>query len=466
MNTGNGAASTPLDRAATNDGHLASRRYRQLTVVLPALALLVFLLTFEVARAFISPPAAIIGAFAVGYVGLLAFSRSMSGLMVRLRSQNAQLQALRRAAVMVAANMSLDTILQTVADLSRDLTKARYAAIFIGPGDSIEDVVTSGLTARHRETLLDLRLDGVAGRILRSDQPFRSTDVRQESGFKGIPEGLPPQSGSLLTVPLFSEGTVAGHIFAADRVQGGFTQEDQDALEALAVQASIAIKNARLFEAAAQVAALKERERIGLELHDGLIQQLYGLSLGLEGSLEALDSRPELVREDIESAIEGLNRAIRDVRSHIFNLRPSEFEGKGLSEALSEMLRDLEVNSLMTTHLVVESGVVDPGRCLSDAQRSTVLLAADTALEDVRKRSQAHSVRVEIEQKNGKFKLRIVDDGIVIPQNGEDAGKDGLPSIRDRVVLLGGDLRVDTPQGGGTAVSVTMPVGQTAEAAT
>ncbi|HLF79798.1 MAG TPA: GAF domain-containing protein [Dehalococcoidia bacterium] len=434
---------------------------RRLTVLVPAFFLLCLLILLEVLRSALPSFAVVFIGFAICSIAILVFSRAVFGVVGRLQGrlyrQNAELRALYKAGLMVTTNLGLRAVLQTVADSSRELANARYAVIFVGQRDEVEEVVTAGYTPEQRQLIRELPMNGLTGHILRAGRPYRTSEVVANPHYFGVPEGLPTPS-TLMTAPLFSGGMVIGHIFTVDKNGGEFTDEDHEMLETLAVQASIAIRNANLFEEAEEAAALRERERIAMTLHDGVIQQLYGVGLRLDSSLETLESRPELVREDIDGAIESLNRVIREVRSHIFDLRPNELADRSLKAGLAELLMDLEVNSLIDTDFVVDSGP-DPTGVLSEEQRVRLLEIAREALENVRKHSQARRVRAEVSREPDLFILRIVDDGVGIAQDRPAGTGRGLDDIRQHVSILGGELTVGwTTENGGTSVSVTIPL--------
>ncbi len=102
-----------------------------------------------------------------------------------------------------------------------------------------------------------------------------------------------------------------------------------------ALHAGIAIENARLHEEVQRLAVVEERERIGQDLHDGIIQSLYALSLSLEDVPEFMSSDPDEARARVDRAIDGLHLTIRDIRNFIFGLRPERLAQVGLVGGLA-----------------------------------------------------------------------------------------------------------------------------------
>ena len=117
-----------------------------------------------------------------------------------------------------------------------------------------------------------------------------------------------------------------------------FTADDEKIIQMLAAYAAAAIQNARLHENARRLAVLEERERIGMDLHDGIIQSIYAVGLALEYARVALDEDPKQSQQKIEQAIDGLNKTIRDIRTYILDLRPRHFVGLNLKEGLQRLV--------------------------------------------------------------------------------------------------------------------------------
>ncbi len=136
-----------------------------------------------------------------------------------------------------------------------------------------------------------------------------------------------------------------GNIYLTEK-QGAseFSQQDQDALLVLASQAGIAIENARLYEEAqraqrelARLELLEERERIAKELHDGVIQSLFAVGMGLQGA--AAITEDEQMSRRLEGAVEEIDRAIRDLRNYIFGLRPGILADRHLGKPSNSSVR-------------------------------------------------------------------------------------------------------------------------------
>lgn len=452
-------------------------RMRWLTVVLPLCFLLVLLiLELRYLSDELSATYAIAVGFSISALAIFVFSRSvfqvLEGLQSALRQQYAdllrrssQLEALRSAGLQIASHISLPTVLQQIAESSRELVGARYAAVAVVQEGEITEVYSSGLSEEDRAALIELpRGPGLNGRIITGGVPYRTGDVASDNRSSGSLE-VQPEMKQFLGVPVRVGDNVIGNIYLADKLNGEFTDEDEGLVSMLALQAAIAIENSRLYEEGRQVAVLKERERIANALHDGAIQSLYGIALRLEGSMELIESDAAQARQELDEAIEGLNTIMRSFRSRIFDIRRGDLESRTLLESLRDLLRDLSVNTLIHTELNLEqtSAGQDPTASLNDEQTNLLYKIAEEALEKVRLHAQAGNVWLDIGHNGRQFYMRVRDDGSGLDRNPEEYSAGGLEKMAGWARALGGELSVSRGPDGGTTVEIAVPLGPVSE---
>ena len=202
-------------------------------------------------------------------------------------------------------------------------------------------------------------------------------------------------------------------------------------------------------------ALVAERERIGRDLHDGIIQSIYASGLILEGARQNVRARPAEARKQLTVAIENLNQAIQDIRRYIFDLR-GEMPQEDLETGLCEMLEDFRVNTLLATEFVVEG---QETRQLDAERRRHVLQIAREALTNVARHAHAQCVVVRLEYCCDALSLSVADDGVGLSSIPGDNGH-GLRNIRERTRLLNGRLVVDTAPGRGLRLTLTVPYQQ------
>ncbi|GAG56322.1 unnamed protein product, partial [marine sediment metagenome] len=109
--------------------------------------------------------------------------------------------------------------------------------------------------------------------------------------------------------------------------------------------AGLSFENVRLQRQARRLAVLEERERIGMDLHDGIIQSIYSVGLALDYARSTVDEEPSAARTKIDQAIENLDNTIGDIRSYILDLRPRQFRGEDLMQGLEQLVEEFNANA-------------------------------------------------------------------------------------------------------------------------
>lgn len=157
---------------------------------------------------------------------------------------------LLEAGVTLASELSLPIVLQRIVDLAAQVTDARYGALgVIGEGDTLIEFVTTGVSARQRQSIGSLPTGrGVLGLLIHEPRPVRIRNIADHPQSVGFPANHPPMR-SFLGAPVQAMGRVFGNIYLAEkRSANEFSQEDEEALVVLATQAGVAIANATLYE--------------------------------------------------------------------------------------------------------------------------------------------------------------------------------------------------------------------------
>jgi len=204
-------------------------------------------------------------------------------------------------------------------------------------------------------------------------------------------------------------------------------------------------------------ALVAERERIGRDLHDGIIQSIYASGLILEGARQNLVQRPTEARQQVTVAIENLNETIQDIRRYIFDLR-GDIPEEDLGAALRKLLKDFEDNTLLETGLILV-GRGWAKRHLNAERRKHILQIAREALTNAARHARATEVAVRLTYGTDYLRLSIADDGTGLSSIPDGDGH-GLRNMRERARLLNGELEIDTAPGKGFTVTITLPYSQ------
>jgi signal transduction histidine kinase len=450
---------------------MTTGRLRVLAIILPVgfwLALVLFrTLAFGEER---SPVDDIFTLTAIA-LGAAAFSTWVFSIVDRqaaeTRRHAVQLAALHEAALALTTELDLSLVLKKVVDLSRTLVGAQYAAVGVleDNGQYIEQFITSGLAPEIRARMGELpRGHGLLGVLITEGKPIRIPDIQEDPRSVGFPPNHPPMR-SLLGVPIQSKGRVIGDIYLTDKLvplgEGTstvalFTADDQAVVEMFATQAAIAIENAQLYRRTQQLAILQERQRFGMDLHDGIIQSIYAIGLMLEESDLCMESAPGEAHTIIRQGLRGLNDVIRDIRNYILDLRPQRFQGRDLPEGLEELARELRANTLL--NIEIEAAEMDLTG-LRPERTIELLHIAQEALTNAAKHARATHISVVLSRQNGNLVMRIGDNGLGFDLSAaQEKGGYGLRNMRERAAALNGDLQVESSAGHGTQITVQLPI--------
>jgi signal transduction histidine kinase len=444
-------------------------------MVLPSLLILglVLLDYFLVDRVFPVGISHIVTAI-IGIAGVLAFStaifnqltvlqgrdrdneRRLQSLADELEQRRKQLQAVNAAGLALTSELERSQVLQRVADQARLVANAQYAAL--GVFDEmgvVETFTTSGISDEARAKIGPLpRGRGLLGHLQMERQPLRLRDLHDHPSSVGFPKDHPPMT-SFLGTPILLRGEPLGNLYLTNK-QGApeFTEADAEALETLAAQAAIAIDNARLYEQAERVSVLEERQRIRMDLHDGVMQSLYGVSLLLEDASDRLNEEPEDSKAQLLRAVDRLNAAIADLRGYVLGLKPIEASDRPLAESLALLAEQARSNALLEVDIDVSPEAADT---LGRSRREAAYYIAADALGNVARHARARRATVQLFRRDAKVVLEIADDGVGFDAGASNAGH-GLHNMRDRAFAVGGTMTLITSPGAGARIRLEMPL--------
>ncbi|HEX8752570.1 MAG TPA: sensor histidine kinase [Solirubrobacterales bacterium] len=193
----------------------------------------------------------------------------------------------------------------------------------------------------------------------------------------------------------------------------------------------------------------EERARVARDLHDEVNQSLTGLLLRLEALREA--APPELEPELAETKALA-NQAMRELLSLARQLRPTALDDLGLAAALAGQVEQLARGDL-DAQVSVEGDFSD----LGDDAQLVVYRVAQEALSNAARHSGAERIRVRLaRQAGGGVDLEVTDDGRGFAFEASERGL-GIAGMRERALLVGGELTIESRPGHGTTVRLTVP---------
>jgi len=365
---------------------------------------------------------------------------------------------LLEAGLILASELSLEAVLQRIVELAVEVTGARYGALgILGPDRDIIEFITTGVTDDERRAIGHPPIGrGILGALIIEGHPLRIPEIARDSRSVGFPPNHPPMH-SFLGAPVKARGKTFGNIYLTEK-QGAdrFDEDDEAALVVLAAQAGVAVENAHLYqearESAQRLAVIDERERIARELHDGAIQSLFAVGMGLQAAA-TLSGNSDL-EQRIEGAVGEIDRVIRDLRNYIFGLRPGILADRQLDQALRHLAEDLEHKSGVTTVVEIEGEVAAE---LAFRAADVIQLARE-ALSNVGRHAKAATCTVSLFRRDSVAVLEIDDDGGGFDMDASKGKGQGLRNLADRAAALGGELSIESSPESGTKIRVAIPL--------
>ena len=370
---------------------------------------------------------------------------------------NPALKAVSDAVLAVAANLSVDEVLQKLVHAARELAGARYAALGIPDGaGGFRRFLVSGMSDELISSMGPLpRTHGMLAAMLHQTEPYRTDDIHEDPRFRGWWPRQHPDMRSFLGVPIRARDEVIGAFYLTEKENADvFDEEDQELIGLLAAHASIAITNARLYEQSRELSILSERNRLALELHDVVTQKLFSVMLTAEAAATQIDRDAEAARGQLDRVRELAGEALEELRSLILGLRPPELERDGLAGTLRK-----EVEMVARTHGTDIELDVDPVFSSEGDERELALLRiAHEALHNAVRHAKASHVTVRLAGENGTLVVEVSDDGIGFDPEAPDVRSRhlGLTSMEERARELRGHLRIRSAPGAGTTIRVEL----------
>jgi len=200
----------------------------------------------------------------------------------------------------------------------------------------------------------------------------------------------------------------------------------------------------------------EERRRIAYDLHDGIAQLIVSAKQHVDTARE-LDTRDrERTQGELARASRRLDAAVVETRRVLQALRPSAIDSLGLAGAMRRALDDAAQDAGWAVHFVDHLG---EAQVPAPVETAAFRILQESLLNAAR-HSQSASVEVELGARRGWLDLAVRDDGVGLsPDASAAAGRGlGLTGMRERARLLGGTCLIESRRGGGTAISVALPL--------
>jgi two-component system sensor histidine kinase DevS len=374
-----------------------------------------------------------------------------------ISQRNEDLKLLNDVATTLASSLDVDEILDKTLDLVMSYLGVEAGEIFLR-----EDGEQELRLAQHRGDFGEAfsHLDrfkvgqGFIGMVAATGKTLVSTNLRKDMHYLR-PEVLDAGFRCIACIPLTASGKVVGVMSAATRYDRSLGGRELNLLTAIGAWAGITIENAYLNRQSRRLAVLEERERIGMDLHDGIIQSIYGVGLALDYARMSLEEDADQARQKIEESIDALNDTIRDIRAYILDLRPRQFNSQDLMQGLQRLVDEFQANCVTRAALVgPEDGLVD-----FPATNATVLFhICQEALANIARHARAQQAEVHLWTARDRVLLEVSDDGVGFDlRNMNQTLGHGLSNMNARARKVGGEVEFTSAPGKGATVLAWVP---------
>ena len=281
-------------------------------------------------------------------------------------------------------------------------------------------------------------------------------DARLDPRIKPVIERIGLPLGPMMGVPLRAAGHSYGVLYLGNRSGGPqFSALDVEMARAFAGRAAVTLDTARAEEDRHRLQLAEDRGRIARDLHDVVIQRLFGMGLRLERLRGQL---PDTVAAELGGVTDDLDRTIDDIRTTIFSLRASEQSTPSLR---AEVLKIIEPASFLLTFAprVRIDGPIDVA--VPEHIHPQLLATLSEALSNTIRHARATRVDIALVVDGSGLTLRVTDDGRGLPA---DRSESGLANLRRRASDLNGTMVLASgPDGRGTEIVWHVPLDEPVE---
>jgi signal transduction histidine kinase len=319
--------------------------------------------------------------------------------------------------------------------------------------------------------------EGIAGWVARRGEPAIVNDVSEDARFSrkvDVRTGF--LTRSILAVPMQLRGKTIGVLEVLNKHdEEGFDEEDLRLLLTLAAEAAIAIENARLVKSLREerdrilktqehiLSAQEEvRRELNRKLHDGTVQFLAAIAMGIDHVERLLQLKPDAVYAELEALRKLTRQATREARMILFGLRPVVLESQGLVPALERYVEQLRESEPLYVHF--DDGGFD--KPLDQQVAGAIFAIVQEAVNNVRKHAKASNLWIRIGETDGNFMLHVEDDGLgfnrgAVEDDYEEGNSFGLLNMRERAALIEGEMNIESSEvmpEQGTIVTLRVPL--------
>ena len=383
-----------------------------------------------------------------------------------------QLSLFYQVAQAMASTFDLDRALDDTLELATAILNATASSFLLVDEDKQQLVFahTHGESAAALKNQRMALSEGIAGWVATHGEPVIVNEVTDDPRFcSQIDDWTGFKTHSMVCVPVQIRGRIIAVLEVLNkRNQASFDAEDLSLMVMTASQAAIAIENNHLYQSLRdekdRIIQAQEnvRRQVARNLHDGTVQFLSAISMGIDHLERLLEVKPEAARSEVEALRDLTRQATQEARLALFELRPLILETQGLVPALESYVQQLQDSEPFALHLQAAGDLPE----LKNAVAGTVFAIVQEALNNAKKHAAPQDIWLRLSQADGWLRVVIEDNGHgfdyeTVQEKYDQRGSIGLLTMRERAELLNGRVEIQSstkPPNTGTKVILSVPL--------
>ncbi|MFN8376716.1 MAG: PAS domain S-box protein [Anaerolineae bacterium] len=372
------------------------------------------------------------------------------------REQRAMLKALLNVAEILNSTLDFEEVLELILANVEKVVPHDTASVMIIENGIAKFIRAEGYEKYNAEALTDISFVVAETPSFKymydTQQPVIISDVHNDPNWIHTKESR--WIRSYAAVPIVLEGQVIGFLNLDSSTPDFFTPSLLDRLQAFSNQIAVAVKNARHYDQAKQLAAAEERTRLANDLHDAVSQTLFSASLIAETLPRLYTDIPDGVRQGIGELHHLSRQALAEMRSLLLELRPMALEETDIEDLLAQLVETFSRRERINVNFKVDGPCnlpVDP--------KVTFYRVAQEALNNIGKHAHASQVDLGIKRKANIVQMIIWDDGSGFDPSAVPSNHFGVRIMHERATKVGAHLDLVTGRPKGTKITLTWPSG-------
>ena len=364
-----------------------------------------------------------------------------------------RLHALIDAILLIEADANLDGLLGTIVETASRLVGAQYGALGVvaGDGKTLSRFITYGIDEGTRAAIgIEPHGHGVLGETVRRREPLVIDELSKYPSSVGVPAHHPPMERFLGVPVTTGDGQIFGNLYLTDPLDGDpFSDEDAQLVAAFGRAAGLVIDQATLRSHLRDLTLSEERERLARDLHDTVIQRLFGVGLALQISLASV--LDDGVRSRINNVLDELDTTIHEIRTTIFEIDQEQATDATFQSRIGVLTNEVANRLGVRADLKIPTGIDD---AIGPHCAHHTVQALREILSNIVRHSEASAVQIQVAVKDNLIEVVVRDNGVGFTPN-LGPGR-GLRNLASRARELGGDCTIKSEIGRGTMVRWTV----------